>query len=144
MSDAQINALRVQIESGKLETDAAYILQNIRTNTMKKKVVNLLTLDEQFPSMKVATIVARLSGLEDKGLIYKDGVTKQKIHTGSLDQKTMSYSNYKYEFSRFMQDRRRDEVRDRKMKQAAKSLQSRFGKYLPNELNTELIKFLNI
>lgn len=142
MSESSIKALRIQIETGKLETDAGYILNHIRTKTMEKTIVNLLTLDEHFPTMKVATIVARLSGLEDKGLIYKEGTTEHKVHGGTLDQKIIKYSNYKYEFSRFMQDRRKDDVRKKKMKQAAKSLHKRFGDYLSPMLKLELVKLI--
>lgn len=76
MSNASTKALLDQINSGKLKTDSAIILNFIkgRQDATLKNIVSHLMIPIQ-------TVSARLSGLVDKGLIYENGMTRSEKHT---------------------------------------------------------------
>lgn len=141
MSNASIHALKMQVESGKLETDAAYILNHIKSNTEKGLETCLFDMENLF-SLKTPTIVARLSGLEDKGLIYKDGTKTIKVYEGTIRQRNVKYTKYYYEKNEFIQARRREDVFKAKRKQVCKSLYIRFGDSLTSTLKEELMKII--
>ena len=143
MSEASIHALKVQLESGKLKTDEAYVLSYIKSNTEKGKGTCLIDMEERF-AFKTATIVARLSGLEDKGLIFKDGTVSRAVWKNTINQQQVKYTQYYYEPNEFVQNKRRDDVRHIKMKQAARSLYNRFQDKLSMNLKDELIKIITI
>lgn len=75
MSSASIKSLLEQIESGQLRTDRAIILNYIKKNTEKKKPTTVLDLRNRL-MIPHQTMTARLTGLEDLGVIYKDGEIK--------------------------------------------------------------------
>ena len=64
MSVSSIAALQKQIDSGNIDTDKAYILSLIQKND--------LTIDnlETILTIQYSTITARISDLQDLGLIY--------------------------------------------------------------------------
>ena len=70
--EAKIEALMKQVETGKMNTDKAYILDYLKRRTKKKQGTDIVDLEHHF-TMKPTTILARLSDLEDMGLIYKKG-----------------------------------------------------------------------
>ena len=141
MSEASIQALKMQIETGKLETDAAHILNFIKNRTVKEEGTCLVDLENTY-TFRVATIVARLSGLEDKGLIFKKGTQDIIQYKGTIDQRTVKYTNYYHEPNEFAQSRRRDEIKNIKMRQTAKSLLTRFGGMLSENLKQELVELI--
>lgn len=66
----KLKALKQQIESGKIITDAAKILNSIINN---HRTIKSIIPDT---GIKESTIVARLSDLEDLGVITKSGTLK--------------------------------------------------------------------
>ncbi len=133
MSQAQIITLNRQVDSGQMETDAAYILDYIKNS----QGVVIPNLKSHF-TMAVSTIVARLSGLEDLGVIYKHGTRDLVDPSGKI----RTFSVYHYEPAVFIQERNREKVKIVKMKKAAKSLYNRFQDQLSVELKEELIKII--
>ena len=131
MSNAQIITLKKQIESGKMETDAAYILKFIIQEG--KNGANLSQMEDTF-TMKTATIVARLSGLEDLGLIYKQG---------EIEENGSTYSIYFYEPDEFIQANNRELVRVNKFKKVVVNLQKRFPEYMNEGIVRELDNAVN-
>lgn len=138
MSDAQIITLKQQIETGQMETDAAYILDFIKKRTRNGVGTTLLELQANF-TMAVSTIVARLSGLEDLGLIYING---KKTYEKPVVTKKRTFSLYYFEPNEFVQSKNRDDVKKRKISKAAKSLLNRFKDDLNETLKEELIKII--
>jgi len=72
MSKSSITALKKQISSGKKDSDAAYILDEIMVNDS-----TIENLRAKF-TMQYSTITARLSDLEDLGVIYIKHQNKDK------------------------------------------------------------------
>lgn len=68
----KITALLNQIESGKLHNDKARILNQV----ILSRGVTSYSLERRLEHIKPTTILARLSDLEDLGLIYKQSTRK--------------------------------------------------------------------
>ena len=131
----KIEALQKQIATGKMQTDAAYILDKIIEYTnIHYKGIMIPTLEHFFT---IKNISGRLSDLEDMGLIYKNG--RQEIE--HLQQ---SYSLYFYEPSPEKQAERRAKKHLEKYRQCANRLINEFGDMMSQNLIKELKSSLNV
>lgn len=72
----KIKALLAQIESGKIKTDAGKILNFI----IKRGTSNAVHMESLLPMFN-KTLSARISDLEDLGLIYKSGTFNDGKHS---------------------------------------------------------------
>ena len=138
MSKAQIITLKQQIDSGQLESDAATILNYIKEQTKLNRGTSLDMLTKMY-MMPTSTTVARLCGLEDLGLIFKNGIIEFKDRDKGRNR---TFSLYYYEPNEFIQSHNRDKVRKEKIYKAAKSLYSRFKGDLSPTLQEELLKII--
>lgn len=86
MRSPKIKAFLSQIESGKLNSDKARVLNQV----FIANGVTSWSLEKRLNKIKPTTILARLSDLEDAGFIYKAG---QRLHLGN----EQPYSIFKYE-----------------------------------------------
>ncbi len=134
MSTAQIKTLMTQIESGDINSNEAKLLEHFIELEKKEQGDSLPKLHQKF-QMSKATIVARLSALEDKGLIYKTGeVEKRK---DSLDR-PVYYSVYKYQPDLLEQETNRYNIDDAKYQKWLKSGLKRFPHQMSDKLETLL------
>jgi hypothetical protein len=138
MSDAQIRTLKEQIESGQIETDAAAILNHIKSNTLRSRGTSLDELTKTY-MMATSTVVARLCGLEDMGLIFKRGNVEFKDRGSGRNR---IFSLYHYEPNDIVQLSNRESIKQHKINKAAKSLYSRFRDDLSPTLQIELLKII--
>lgn len=138
MSKSSIVALKNQIESGKLLSNSAYILQYIKLASEKGRGVDMLSLEGYF-DMKQSTITSRVSDLEDKGLIYTSG-TRKKINGNG---KEYSYSLFYYEANEFKQAENRQKRHFMKFEQIVTRLQKEFPELMSKALKIELNNSLN-
>jgi len=103
-TNASITALKEQINSGKLKSNRAYILNYIKDEA---KIGTDLTQLLNVFLMKQSTITSQLSTLTELGLIYVDGERHVK--------KTL-YSIYYFEPDEFKQADNRKRVKAKKFK----------------------------
>ena len=117
----KITALIKQIDSGKLNSDKARILNQV----ILSRGVTSYSLERRLSSIKPTTVLARLSDLEDLGLIYKEGTTNkigniqpysifkfeadpEKQEQNALNRKALKFEAWKKrgleEFSRLISD----------------------------------------
>lgn len=74
--EPKIKAYLKQIETGQIKSDAAKVLNFI----IKKPGTNMIHMTSLIPMLE-KTLSARLSGLEDIGVIVKKGTTQSKNHS---------------------------------------------------------------
>lgn len=106
MSSASVKTLLDQIDSGKLKSDKAIVLNYVKKQTEKGNATIVKNLREKL-LIPHQTITARLSDLEDLGLVYKKGDSEL---AGS------HYCNFFYEANEEKRAENRLEVRKRKFK----------------------------
>ena len=131
----KIEALQKQITTGKMQTDAAYILNKVMecTNIHYRGT----TIPELESIFTIKNISGRLSDLEDLGLVYKNG----RMEYEHLDQ---SYSLFFYEPSPQMQAERRAKKHVDKYRQCVNRLINEFGDMMSQNLIKELKSSLNV
>ena len=122
----KIKALKAQIESGKIKTDAAKIL-NFIIERGESNSVHMESILRIFNK----TLSARLSELEDLGLVYKSGTFENGAH-----------SIYKYESNEDAQKRLRAKRSFEKFEVWKKRGLERFNKFLTDEAIEALQKNL--
>lgn len=132
MSKASIYALQFQQESGKLKTDKDYILKWIELRTDGGDGTTILDL-EMCLTMKMSTITARLSDLEDAGAIYKNG--EEDVKVGS---DTYKYSKYYFEPNEIKRADNRQKVKAAKYKLRVEGLIKTFPDFISPQLKSML------
>jgi len=134
MSLAQIKTYLEQINSGEINSNGAKLLEHFIELEKKGKGDSLPKLHQKF-QMGKATIVARLSALEDSGLLYKTGeIEKRKDTTG----KPIYYSVYKHEPDPLEQEKNRYKIDDAKYQKWLNSGLKRFPHQMDDEIQTLL------
>lgn len=125
----KIKALLGQIESGKIQTDAAKILEFIIRKGGTSNAVHMESLIPMFNK----TLSARLSDLEDLGLVYKSGTFndgKFSLYSYEEDEVKRANNRIKRELVKFEIWRKRG-LKD-------------FENYLSKETINELKNFDNV
>lgn len=90
-------------------------------------------------TIKMSTITARLSDLEDDGLIYKKG--EETVQMGKDKYK---YSKYYFEPDEMNQQENRQKVKSLKYQKTVKSLLDRFPEFINKRLEFHLQDSLNL
>lgn len=127
-TQATIESLMNQINSGKLKTNTAKILDSI----IKNEPVGISTHQlekEYYDEMKQSTVTSRLSNLTDLGLIYVSGERK-------IDETL--YSVYKYETNTFLQKQRANLRKEQKLKGILQRVIKEFNGLISYDLHGQI------
>lgn len=136
MKTPKIKALIKQIESGKMNTDKAYILKEIKHWTEQNVGLTIISISKDI-NLPTSTIVARLSDLEDLGVIYKNG----SVYSELLNS---SFSLFYYESNPDKWEERRILKHSEKYIRYVKKLLNSFNDDLHPELKKQLKKSLEL
>lgn len=135
MSIAQLKTLEEQIDSGNITSNEAKILEHFILLEKRGESDILPNLHQKF-YMSKSTIVARLSSLEDMGVIYKTGEVKE---TQDSIQRKKYYSFYKYEPDPLKQETNRINIEREKFLKWCNAGLNKFDNFITQELREELI-----